>query len=181
MSKYYLYGWWDDWLVKTLTNSELIGVSKVLILYHAKDFSKWNIKFTEDYNFLKNKLPGFTKIEMGDQNLDLLINQIKNSDLIVIKWWSSLLLKENLSPIKDILERILKTKIVIWISAGAYILCEKFYSNDRKIVDDWFGILRNIFLICHYDESLKDIGKEFIWTNFHSIRLAENQTHIIGK
>ena len=118
---------------------------------------------------------------MGDQNLDVLINQIKNSDLIVIKWWSSLLLKENLSPMKDTLESIFNTKIVIWISAGAYILCEKFYSNDRKIIDNWFGILPNTFLICHYDESLKDIWKEFTWTNFHSIRLAEDQTFIIEK
>lgn len=182
MSNFYLYWWWSGNLLKYLKeNISVNKIRKVVILYHAKEFHKWNKSFLEDYDNFKKEIFLWAQIKIGSYNLNELITQINEADIIIIKWWSSLILKENLFPIKDKLHDLLQNKIIVWISAWAYILSEKFYSNDRNVIDTGFGILPWTFLICHYTPDLeRNFNNTRELLGLKVIRLAEYEWCLIS-
>lgn len=151
MTTFYLYWWWGEQLFQFLEKNIDPNLCKnILILYHAKDADRWKNSFVEDCELFSYSLFKNSNCIMWSENLDELAIQIYNSDMILIKWWSSLVIKERLEPLKSKFKKLLLGKVVVAISAWAYLLSEKFYSNGRDLIDNGFSILPWLFVICHY-------------------------------
>jgi len=93
----------------------------------------------------------------------VLSEQLKNADVIYLRGGSTPALKAVLGEIRDLVD-LVKGKIVVGSSAGAYVLSKYYYTHERDCIDKGLGILP-IKTMCHYVEDradkLRDL-KEFV-------------------
>ena len=126
---------------------------KILFIAFAKNDQKEQLSLFNDslseYWFLA------TNVILASENIDELLEQIKNSKYIYIAWWDYLKLYKKMSFIKDNKE-IFEWKIVAWSSAWTNLLSNISYSNDTGKNQQWYGFL-DLYTVCHYKDELKDV------------------------
>ena len=141
------------------TTKGLEGKVKILLVYFASEEFDYERKLEEDKdNFLRNSDNENLKFEIA--NKDNFIEQIKNSDVVYIRGGDTFKLLEILKSYPEFL-KVIKGKIVVGSSAGAYVLSRIFYSRTKKEVLDGLGILP-IAIACHFkgDEKVLKLLRE---------------------
>jgi peptidase E len=129
------------------------STKKYLLIYQAKQKNNRKKSFLKDTSLLSKINISKENILQWSDDIGELIQQIWFADIIFFKWWSSLLIKRKLSKFKENMATILEGKIVIWISAWAYMLSKFYFSNDRRKIEKGFGIV-DIAVFCHYEQNL---------------------------
>ena len=126
---------------------------RILCIYFARPADRWEDSFDEDQTIFR--CLGTSKeldIKMATLDRDVLIEQIKSSDVIFINGGRKGCLKEVLLDLGNFAE-LVQGKIVVGISAGAGILCKYYYSSVINGVREGVGILpAKVFT--HWDEEL---------------------------
>ncbi|MBI4158970.1 Type 1 glutamine amidotransferase-like domain-containing protein [Candidatus Woesearchaeota archaeon] len=123
---------------------------KVLCVYFAKEKDRWEESFEDD----KKKTNFKNMILANEEDIE---NQIKEADTIWIRGGDTNILKEKLSKIN--FKKLIEGKTVAGSSAGVYVLVKYYFSNNRRRLEEGFGIL-NVKAFCHYtDEERENLEK----------------------
>jgi len=125
---------------------------KILFVYFAQEESKWKGLLENDIeNFKKSGVKINFKCEIASQNSEKLVEQIKSSDCIYLRGGEDYRLIDILRKSEDF-KNVIKGKIVVGSSMGAYALAIYFLSNTKNIIERGLGILP-IKVYCHYDDT----------------------------
>ena len=128
----------------------------ILLVYFARERNLWPVLFEEDKRKFQHAgaKTDATKIEVSSQEKDKLTEQLRSANIIFIRGGDTEILHKKMSEIKN-LEDLLKGKVIAGSSAGAYIFCTYYYSNNENVVKKGLGILP-IKLYAHYDDDQVD-------------------------
>lgn len=161
MTKYILHG--GETSRQSLDNRKFFseganGLSDgatILCVYFAREKEKWPKMFEQDkLNFSSVAQTKSFNFVLANDESHVLIDQIKEADVIYIRGGDTEMLKEALSKVGD-LHDLWKDKIISASSAGVYVLSKYYYSNSRDGIYKGFGILP-IKTFCHYKEEKSD-------------------------
>ncbi len=133
--------------------------TKILLVYFASEEFDYERKTEEEKdNFLSNSENKDLEFELADK--DNFIEQIKGSDVIYIRGGDTFKLLKILKLYPEFSE-VIKEKIIIGSSAGAYVLSRFFYSRTEEEAFDGLGILP-IVIACHFkgDEKILKLLRE---------------------
>jgi len=174
----YILHWGWSWILSNLIseigNIYNIQKKRILFLYHARKINDWKNSFTEDIRWLETIGIMKQNCLQGSPDLNTLIKQIKDTDIVIIKGWSSALLCKRLFPLKPYLWSLFYNKLVIGISAWAYLLSKCFFSNDRNWVYNWFWLV-DINIVCHYKDSMNIYLEPFKKNHISTYKLKEKE------
>ncbi|MCB9802941.1 Type 1 glutamine amidotransferase-like domain-containing protein [Candidatus Nomurabacteria bacterium] len=135
--------------------SSLPDQAVILFVYFAREKELWPKMLEQDKLHFsptdKQKVFNFT---IADDKISNLIEQIKKADLIYLRGGQTDRLKDTLSKVKN-LGGLLKDKVVVGSSAGAYVLSRYYYTNSKDIILNGLDILP-IKTFCHYSEEKAD-------------------------
>lgn len=131
----------------------------ILIVYYARDKSDWPELLNGDAQRFK-KANAEAIIELADEDIHTAIKQILTADVIYVRGGKTLKLYNKLKEI-DSLKEVIKNKVVVGSSAGAFVLSKYFYSNDLKQMYEGLGILP-VKVIAHYSKELESVYNKLI-------------------
>lgn len=168
MTRYYFHGgyaWIDTPSNREFFQSLRDEIQKeeiiILILPFAREKYRWEVKSKEvSEQFSRTQWNQKIIIAIGDEDIDILCDQIKNADVIFLWWGETEKLQRKIEMIPNF-HRLLEGKIVAWSSAGALIFSQYYYENDNDRYSLWLWILP-IGMICHWknqEEQLAYIKK----------------------
>ncbi len=182
MTTYVLHWGWS-WIlancIADIKNKYSLQHKKILLLYHAKDLSEWKESFLKDVTSLQKIWILEDSCQAWSADLNSLILQIKKADVVIIKGGSAEFLCQNLFLIKGQLEDLFKNKIVMGISAWAYLLSKTYFSNDRKAIYDWFWLI-DFNVICHYEDNMSTYAESLYAKNCtDTLKLKESEYVIL--
>lgn len=175
----YILHWGWSWIlasfVADLKSKYSLEYKKILLLYHAKDLLEWEESFLKDIVSLQKIWILEDNCQAGSTDLNSLILEIEKADVVIIKGGSAELLCQNLFSIKGELEYLFKNKIVIGISAWAYLLSKSYFSNDRKAIYDGFWLI-DLNVICHYQDNMNTYVESLYAKNStNTLKLKESE------
>ena len=114
---------------------------KILCIYFARPEDRWEDSFDEDQTIFRClDTPKELDIKMATLESEVLVEQIKNSDVIFINGGRKGCLKDVLLGLGNFAQ-LTQGKIVVGISAGASILCKYYHSSVTNGVREGVGIL----------------------------------------
>jgi len=154
MTKYILHGGYmkvDNALNRGFFNEISKGLkekAKILIICFARKENEYKEIFERDKKNILNNTDSKT-LQISSASKDNFIEQLKESDAILIEGGDARQLLETLKQYLDFKE-VIEGKVIAGSSAGAYVLSKYFYSNTEDKIFEGFGILP-IRTICHYN------------------------------
>ena len=127
---------------------------KILFIYFAQDESKWSELLENDRQKIENcGIERKLRLELAKPSIRL-SEQISAADCVYIRGGKDDKLRKELEKI-NVLEDLVRGKIVVGISAGANILSRYFYRNSTQQVEEGLRVLQ-IKVFCHYNPDKKD-------------------------
>ena len=128
----------------------------ILLIYFARAEGVWRSLFEEDMKkFTEASFRrGLHNIEVGDINVGILSDQIKEANIIFIRGGDTDKLRRKMDEVAN-LEDLLQGKVIAGSSAGAYILSSYYYANSKNEIKQGMGILP-IKIFAHYSDDQID-------------------------
>lgn len=102
-------------------------------------YKEWFLRYNPDKTLT---------IICADYDIPILIQQVSDSDIIFLGWWSVRKHLEILDKIPN-LKNLLDNKIVAWVSAWSIVRGKAYYSSIKDSLGDWIGLLP-IKTLAHY-------------------------------
>lgn len=132
---------------------EAVGLSCACILREKKN--KWPTLFEQDKQLFVQVAPqkNLTFVLAQEESV-VLSEQLKNADVIYLRGGSTPALKAVLGMVENLVD-LLKDKIVVGSSAGAYVLSKYYYTHERDCIDEGLDVLP-VKTMCHYVEDRAD-------------------------
>lgn len=128
---------------------------KFLLVCFAQPKERWSQSLKKTSKTILDFIhPLPATFELADNNTELFIQQVNNSNIILLRGGNELLLKKHLTTVPH-LSSLLKNKVVAGTSAGANIFSRYYYTNDRQKIETGLNILP-IKTFCHYNETKKE-------------------------
>ena len=128
---------------------------KILMVYFASAKEKWDELFNDDQNhFLEFAGDKKLNFVLAKDDIEILKKQIKDADIIYMRgghYTKNLQLV--LEKINN-LSNLLQDKIIAGSSAGAYVLCKYYFSQNHGL-NEGLGILP-FKIIAHYSDKEKE-------------------------
>lgn len=154
---------------------------KVLLIYFAREEKEIPENFMDDKNNFQSTSPNRQiEFQVAQENPLEFKEQIKWADAIYVRGGNTqkLLAKINQSP--DFAD-LIKGKVYAGSSAGMYLVCKHYYSNDRRQFEQGLGILP-IKGLAHWDESKQDILEKLrnIGEDLPIYKVAEGQFIVLN-
>ena len=139
---------------------------KILGVYFARKKEQWPGLFEQEKRKLSSLSPKKNlEFVLADEDKNVFIQQLQSTTVVFIRGGNELLLKKHLGGIEN-LNELFQDKVIAGSSAGANILAQYYYANDRDRIEEGLGILP-IKAFCHYTdqkreklEKLKQYGQE---------------------
>jgi cyanophycinase-like exopeptidase len=159
MTKYILHGGnefdenEDNYYFYNLFGRDLAEGANVLISIHALQEKDRNIRFLEISKRISKYCPKNLNVELAEQNSEEFIQQLKKSQVLFLRGGETLRLKEYIKTV-DKFSELIKEKVIVAASAGAYILSEFYYDSQTLSISEGLGILP-LKILCHYSDERK--------------------------
>ena len=159
MTKYILHGGYTR--IKNKFNEKffkeiLLDFKKsthVLLVLFARPDSEWSALEKREKDHLAKSRPDLKLVfETANDKTDILERQIKYADVIYILGGENEPLQKQLRRV-NYLKSLLKGKVVVGSSAGAYAFSKYYYSHEDKGIFEGLGILP-IKVLAHYTPRL---------------------------
>lgn len=114
---------------------------KILIVYFARKIEDYPWMFEQDkHNFQTNSPRKNFKFEIANPLPKIFGQQIKHADVIYVRGGNTLPLVKVVKRLPEF-KQLLKNKVYAGSSAGMYLVCKYYWSNDRKRIEQGLGIL----------------------------------------
>ena len=129
---------------------------RVLLIYYARPETDFFELLQDDTNNFRSTSPDKDiELEIASEDQDTFRKQIENADVIYVRGGDTKKLLAKINQTPDFAD-LIKGKVYAGSSAGMYLLCKHYYSNDRKQFEQGLGILP-IKGLAHWDQSKHDI------------------------
>lgn len=138
--------------------------------------------FNADKLFINTMCPIYTlNYLLADEEPKVFLEQIKESDVIVLQGGLTPILYRALSKIPNI-EESFKEKIIVGISAGALVLGKYYYEGDFETYSEGLGVIPKK-IICHWGEARfnKLKGLEDFGEDLEILKIPEQEFVVIEK
>jgi len=159
MTKYILHGGYTR--IKNKFNEKFFkeilldfkSSAKILLVLFARKEKEWPMLEKRERDHLTKSRQDLKLVfEIANKKIHILERQIKHADVIYILGGENEPLQKQLRRV-NYLKSLLKGKVVVGSSAGAYALSKYYYSHEDKGIFEGLGILP-IKVLAHYTPRL---------------------------
>lgn len=109
--------------------------------FGAKYLDRNNVFDIDIEKFKKYTDTSNLKFTMAEKNVEILTRQIKESDVIYVRWWTTdwvLKVFQRINNLKDLLQN----KVVAWSSAWSIMWTKYFFDQDTYEICDWLWFIQ---------------------------------------
>lgn len=132
------------------------GMVKILAVYFAREEKDYAWMFEQELeNFKFNSPEKQVEMEIASADFSIFKKQLAEADVIYVRGGSTFKLVEKIKQLPEF-ANLIKGKIYVGSSAGAYLVAKYYYENEKELVGEGLGILP-IKIVAHWSENMINI------------------------